>query len=162
MEEATILLLLCLPASMSPATIPLVSQQAVDFIAVVLFLWCVECAYLHSLQTLWNMLYSVAYAERLFIGRVDCDARFTHAVAKAFFQNMSKKKRAASPCLWAVCLLIQLGDSEVQFPNSSKCHYSCWTNCHWLPVPIPNIHHCETRSERDICLSVSPVFPPHL
>lgn len=30
------------------------------------------------------MAYSVAYAERLFIGSVDCDARFTHAVAKGF------------------------------------------------------------------------------
>lgn len=52
-----------------------------------------------------NMRDSVAYADRLFIGSVDCDARFTYAVAKASFHNMSNiKKRTAPQWLWAVCV----------------------------------------------------------
>lgn len=151
-----------LPASLTPATFPLVSQQAVDFNAVVCFvLRCVECAYFPGMQTLWNMPHSVAYAGRLFIGNVDCDARFTHAVAKAFFQNMSKIKWAASPWLGAVCVLLRLVIQRCNF-LSSYCHYCCWTNCHRSRVFILNISQCETKSEPDVCLSQSMVLFSHI
>lgn len=55
-----------LPASVTPATIPLVSQQAVDFYRCCVSLRYVECAYFHALQTLkyavqrgvcWEVIY---------------------------------------------------------------------------------------------------------
>ncbi len=55
-----------LPASITPATIPLVSQQAVDFYRCYVSLRCVEGAYFHGLQTLeyavqcgvcWEVIY---------------------------------------------------------------------------------------------------------
>lgn len=77
MDEAAVLLL-ALPASLTPATVPPVSQQAVDFIVIVcdaffsfFFLtMCGVCIFFPQTQTVWNVQYSVAYAERLFTGRV--------------------------------------------------------------------------------------------
>lgn len=108
-----------LSASLTLATIPLVSQQATDFMSLCFFVhWCVEATYLLAIKTLWNMWYIVAYAERLFIGSGDCHARFTHAVAKAFFQNLSKIKKDCSTVARS-CASVRLGDSEMQFPNSN-------------------------------------------
>lgn len=63
-----------------------------------------------------DLPYSKAFTERLFIGSVGCDARFTHAVAKAFSFKIRAKRNELLP-FSSELSVFQLGDSEVPFPR---------------------------------------------
>lgn len=78
-----------LPVTLTPDTVPLVSQRAVDAIAVVfgfgcildlflfIYLFLARCGVSPVTQTWWKQPWKVAYAETFFVGSTDSNARLS-------------------------------------------------------------------------------------
>lgn len=81
----------CSPVTLTPDTVPLVSQHAVDAFAVVfvfgfacildlflfIYLFLARCGVSPVTQTWWNQPWRVAYAETFFVGSTDSNARLS-------------------------------------------------------------------------------------
>lgn len=103
-----------LPASVTPATIPLVSQQAVDFITVVLLMMCGVCIFSWFADTVKYALQCDICLEDIYWQcRLWCKIHTCRC--QGLLSKYEQNEIAAPLWLWAVCVLFQLGDSEVPF-----------------------------------------------